>query len=106
MSLLYVLIKESEKYVSTSIDRKSIGEKLLSLLSPLSLSLPFVQVSGDFEKLKESFSGEDILSEIKTAEEIRTTVKQIFDDVITESAQKVVVFIDELDRCKPSYLID
>lgn len=106
MSLLYVLIKESEKYVSTNIDRESIGKKLLSLLSPFSISLPFVQVSGDFEKLKESFSGEDILSEIKTAEEIRTTVKQIFDDVITESAQKLVVFIDELDRCKPSYAIE
>lgn len=31
MSLLYVLIKESEKYVSTSIDRKSIGETLIAM---------------------------------------------------------------------------
>lgn len=106
MSLLYVLVKECQKYVSTTINTKTIGDKLISLLSPFSLSLPFVQVSSDFEKIKENFAEKDILEEIKTAEEIRDTVKQILDEIITENAQKLVIFIDELDRCKPSYAIE
>ena len=106
MSLLYVIVKACEKYVSTTMDSKSLGDKLLSLLSPLSFSLLFLQISGDTEKIKENFAGKDFLKEIKTAEEIRDTVKQILNEVVVESAQKLVVFIDELDRCKPSYAVE
>ena len=106
ISLLYVLVKECGKYVSTTMDSESIVNKLLSLLSPFSLSLPFFQASGDLGKVKENFVSKDILEEIKTAEEIRGTIKQILDEIIKESAQKLVIFIDELDRCKPGYTIE
>lgn len=106
MSLLYILVKECGKYVSTTMDNKGIGEKILSLLSPFAVILPFGQISGDFEKTKEMLRGKDILEEIKTAEEIRQTVKEILDEIIVESAQKLVVFIDELDRCRPNYAIE
>lgn len=102
MSLLYVLVKECGKYVSTTDNSKSIGNKLLSLLSPFSLTtLTGIQISGDVDKIRENFVGKDILEEVKTAEEIRDIVKQILDEIITESAQKLMIFIDELDRCKP-----
>ncbi|WP_346708698.1 P-loop NTPase fold protein [Massilistercora timonensis] len=109
MSLLYVLVKECGKYVSTVVDNANLGEKLLSILSPFSLSLPFLpslQISGDFEKIKENLKGKDILEEIKTAEEVRDTVKLILNDIITEEAQKLVIFIDELDRCRPTFAIE
>ncbi|WP_434311857.1 KAP family P-loop NTPase fold protein [Hominifimenecus sp. rT4P-3] len=106
MSLLYVLIKECEKYVSTTINTKSRGDTLISLLSSCTLSLPFVQISGDFEKIKQSFTGKDILEEIKTAEELKDTVKKILNEILIENSQKLVIFIDELDRCKPSYAVE
>lgn len=106
MSLLYVIIKECEKYVDTTMNSKSLGDKMVSLLSSFSLSFPKLQISGDAERIKESFVGRDLLQEIKTAEEIRELVKEIFDSVIVESAQKLIIFIDELDRCKPSYAIE
>lgn len=106
MSLLYVIVKECEKYVETTMDTKSLEDKLLSLLSIFSISIPFMQISGDMETIKKNFAGKDLLQEIKTAEEIRDMVKQILNEVIVESAQKLVIFIDELDRCKPSYAIE
>jgi len=71
MALLYVLVKECGKYVSTTMNTNSIGDKLLSLLSPFSLAFPSVQVSGDLERIKEKLTGKDLLEEIKTAEQIR-----------------------------------
>lgn len=106
LSLIYVILKECKKYISTTIDEKSLSDKAISLLSSLSLSLPFVQISGDFEKIKEDFQGKDLLKEIKTAEQSKELVKQMLDEVIVEEAQKLVIFIDELDRCKPSYAIE
>lgn len=103
MSLLYVLIKESKKYISTVVNNKTIGEKLLSLLSPFSLSLPLIQISpGKLENL----TGEDLLKEIQTAETVRYTVKQILDEIISENAHKLIIFIDELDRCRPNFAIE
>lgn len=48
----------------------------------------------------------DILEEVKTAEEIREEVKRILDEAIVEQAQKLVIFIDELDRCRPSFALE
>lgn len=48
----------------------------------------------------------DILSLVQTEEEIRERVKGIFNDIIVERAQKLVILFDELDRCRPSFAIE
>ena len=106
MSLLYVLVKECGKYVSTVMDNQDICDKLLSIFSRFSLSLPYVQISGNLKNIKERLEGKDLLEEIKTAEEVRDTLKLILNDIISESAQKLVIFIDELDRCRPTFAIE
>ena len=58
------------------------------------------------EGIKDALTVEDILKNINTAEEIRELVKNILDSVIIEKAQRLVIFIDELDRCRPSYAIE
>ena len=48
----------------------------------------------------------DILSAVKTEEDIKECVRDVFNDIIVEEAEKLVVFVDELDRCKPSFAIE
>ena len=48
----------------------------------------------------------DILSAVKTEEDIKECVRDVFNDIIVEKAEKLVIFIDELDRCKPSFAIE
>lgn len=104
LSLIAVVVKECGKYVSTQLDTPTISKKLNKLIPAFSLFGG--RVSIDIKDAINSIQGKDILDEIKTSDEITDLVKQILDDVITESAQKLVIFIDELDRCKPSYAID
>lgn len=47
-----------------------------------------------------------MLEEIWTAEDTRKAVKEIFNEIIVESAEKLVIFIDELDRCRPDFAIE
>ena len=107
MSLIYTIVKKANQYINTALD-KSKKERLLQALSSLSVSFNFgfVQVSASGEGIKDALTVEDILKNINTAEEIRELVKNILDSVIIEKAQRLVIYIDELDRCRPSYAIE
>lgn len=107
MSLVYTIVKKAKQYIDTALD-KSKKELLFQALSSLSVSfnLGLVQVSVSGEGIKDALTVEDILKNINTAEEIRQLVKNILDSVITEKAQRLVIFVDELDRCRPNYAIE
>lgn len=107
MSLIYTIVKKSEQYVETALD-KSKKEVLLSVLSSLSVSLNWgiVQMSASGEGIKDALTVEDVLENIKTAEEIRKLVKNILDSIISANVQRLIIFVDELDRCRPSYAIE
>ena len=102
LSLLFVISKKCGN-INTQLT-KSISDRLKDVLSSASLSIPFLSLSG--EKLLEAVGDKDILEEIELAEDIRKKVKTIFDDVIVEKVDKLVIFIDELDRCRPGYALE
>lgn len=105
MSLIYTIVKKSEQYLNTKLNT-SVGEKIVALFSSVSISKKQLSVSADGEKIKNAIVGEDILKNVKTADEIHDVVKGILNETITEKAQRLVVFVDELDRCRPSYAIE
>ena len=118
MSLIFTIVKKAESYLDMSM-KPSLGEKIKSLLSSISLATDFsigstanggvktvVQMAVNGEGIIDAFSSLDILKSVKTSEQIRDMVKDILDDVIAEKADKLVLIIDELDRCRPSYAIE
>lgn len=56
-------------------------------------------------KISEYTSAESLLDAITTAEETKEKIRKVFDELLTENANKMVIVIDELDRCKPTYAI-
>ncbi len=106
MSLIMIIVKECGVYCDTKLSSGSLSDKVTSLLDFPLMSLNSFQLGGNFQSIKEKFQGKDILSLVKTTEEIREKVKEIFNDIISENTDKLIVFIDELDRCKPSFAIE
>lgn len=47
----------------------------------------------------------DLLSELKSQKEIHETVAEFLESLLYEQGNRLVVFIDELDRCKPSFAV-
>lgn len=105
MSLILIISKMYEFYCDTKINN-TLSEKIISLMDSFSFSIGCFQIGSNSENVKEKFSDRDILSIVKTEEEIREKVKEIFDNVIIENVQKLVIFIDELDRCRPNFAIE
>lgn len=54
-----------------------------------------------FEYLNER----NILDEIRKHEDLETTIKKFFEVVLFEKAEQLIIFVDELDRCRPSYAV-
>ena len=58
--------------------------------------------SSDFVKL---IKEKDPLSELKVQKEIHSLVSQFLDSLLYEQGKRLLVIVDELDRCKPEYAV-
>lgn len=57
------------------------------------------------EKVLEAFEGTNILECIKEKKDIESQVHDFLELLLAERGNRLVIFIDELDRCKPSYAV-
>ena len=55
--------------------------------------------------LAEMVRGEDFLEEIKEQHEIHSMIEEFLDSLLAENGDRLIIFIDELDRCKPTYAV-
>lgn len=56
-------------------------------------------------KLIETFRGQDPLENIRSSKAIEAEVNRFLDALLEERGDRLVIFIDELDRCNPSYAV-
>ncbi len=105
MSLILIISKICELYCDTKLS-SNLSEKITAFLDSFSFSIGNIQIGSNFGGMREKFTAKDILSSVKTEEEIREKVKDIFKSIIDENVDKLVIFIDELDRCRPSFAIE
>lgn len=48
---------------------------------------------------------DDLIEKIKSERNVRKEIEKKIDDIIGERADRIVIFIDELDRCNPAYAV-
>ena len=102
LSLISVITKKCGK-VDTKISQKA-GSRLANLLGSGSVNFPHFSINGT--GIINAITNTDILEKIQLAEDIQEKVKAIFSDIIDGCVDKLVIFIDELDRCRPNYALE
>ena len=109
MSLVFTIVKKAQVHLDSTLNT-SVGEKVKKLLSALSISANYGVAQGSVningENIINAFEAKDILANIKLAEDIHAMVKELINEAIVEKAQRLVIFVDELDRCRPTYSIE
>lgn len=53
----------------------------------------------------ECLNERNIFDEIRKHEDLETTIKKFFEEILFEKAEQLIIFVDELDRCRPSYAV-
>ncbi|MBQ9298090.1 MAG: hypothetical protein IJ223_03500 [Clostridia bacterium] len=54
----------------------------------------------------EQWNNKQITDCIETSEEIKKTFKELINNLLIENKNKILIIIDEIDRCKPVFAID
>ena len=110
LALLLIIVRSASVNINTKLP-KDFKKSLAKLFSSITFwkrfsYKKFIAEDFDFEKMVQALEGQDILANAYTLEEIRNIIKTALIDAVVENAQKLVIFIDEMDRCRPTFAVE
>lgn len=96
ISLLYATVTDSNAEYKPESER-SLAETLTSIFDAVS--------NKDLTSVYKSLKGDDPFCKIRSAKSINNLVNDFIEFLIAERGNRLVFFIDELDRCRPEYAV-
>lgn len=96
LSIIYSIINEAND--DYQLEKDSDYIKIAGSIFEL-------ETGRDVNTLIESLRGDQPLLKIKESKEIRDEIVRFLGSLLPERGNKLVVIIDELDRCRPSYAV-
>ncbi len=94
LALIYCLVKD-DKFLRIEVKRRnSIIEDFAKLLKVFSL--------GNID-LSDLSNSDSIIKSIVEQEEVYIIAERVIDSILEETANRLIIFIDELDRCDPRF---
>ena len=99
-SIIFNIIKEHDILKDYQKESTDVINKIASVLDMFN-----IWSNGSVKELVDTFKGKDIIPEITTMENLKDTLNILLDKLLAERGDKLVIFVDELDRCNPLYAI-
>lgn len=96
LSLIYRIVQQ--------MDLK-MGKVDKNYFTNLFLAIADVITNRPISNILKCAKGKDILDEIYKNEGLNGTITKFFEEGVFKTAERIVIFIDELDRCRPSYAV-
>lgn len=94
--------------IASATDEKSVkgGEDFRKgIIGAIEAAASLIGYGGDINGVIEDFNGIDFLARYKEEKELRGKIDELIKNNLPEVANRAVIFIDELDRCRPEFAI-
>ena len=75
------------------------------VIGAIEAAASLIGYGGDINGVIENFSGTDFLEQYKNEKELRGKIDELIKTNLPEVADRAIIFIDELDRCRPESAI-
>lgn len=95
MSLVYTIMNSvNTSFSFTNRDFIKTGASIMQMFTGM-----------DWAPIIEALKGTSPLDALKARKDLEKEVGEFLEELLLEKGERLVVFIDELDRCKPSYAV-
>lgn len=105
IALIYSIIANNSELKDMVQIREKIGDKIARIISGLNFGVSFFDGKVSVEYQHNYRENKNITEEIISMEQIKGVFNQLLQDIMAEKVEKLVIFIDELDRCNPSFAV-
>ena len=108
LTLIYSIIEQNPNLNYNAKANESLKEKIYKIISSFKIGLSSSDNTGKSYGIEiqcDPKTNKPITKDIISIEKLKTTFKELLEDIIVENANKLVIFIDELDRCNPTFAI-
>ena len=108
LTIMYSIINNNPKLKDFDKCDETLKEKIKRIISCFKGSVTFETKNGmtcGIELQCNDNKKEKITESVYTIENIKSVFSEILNEIKIEKANKVVIFIDELDRCNPNFAI-
>lgn len=95
LSLIYEITKQLS--VDFSLSDKSIVKTAGAIIEAIS--------GHNVNGIKDALTSEDPFTKFKEQKDVEQKIKDFFTSLLAERGNRLVIFIDELDRCKPTFAV-
>jgi len=108
LTLIYNIIDQNPNFKIIEEKSESIKEKISKMISNFKIGFSYQNTFGasiglelQYEPKKQTKLTKDVYS----IKELKNTFKELLEVIMIEKTNKIVIFVDELDRCNPLFAI-
>lgn len=105
IALIYSIIEQNPNLKDIENKNKSKKDKIFKILSNLKIVLSYqinnISSIGVEVQYNNTSEKNELIEEVYSIEKTKQIFNKLIDEIMVKPVNKIVVFIDELDRCKP-----
>ena len=108
LTIIYSIIDHNPNLMDIEEKSETIKEKINRIISSFKIGVTHQDALGESIGIELQYNPKEkgkLTKDVYSIEEVKNTFKELLKEIMIEKTNKLVIFIDELDRCNPIFAI-